>query len=89
MVKVQTHTEISKFLSESLQSWFKTKDYNIDQNSDATIKLAYRSQVMLGWESLLHKFLYIKIIQCQQQHYTSLESRKLGTRWGINLAIKL
>ena len=80
MTTVQTHPEISKFLCEELKYWLQTDEYEIDHNSEANIKLAYRTQVLIGWESLLHGFLSTKIVQCQQQHYTSLESRKLGTR---------
>ena len=89
MTTVQTHPGISKFLCEGLQSWFLTKEYDIGHNTEAHIKMVYRTQVLLGWESLLHGFLSTKLIQCQLQYYTALESRKLGTRWGINLTIKL
>ena len=89
MTKVQTHPEILQFICEGLQSWFKKGEYDIDHNMEPHIKNACRTQALLGWESLLHGFLSINLIQCQQQYYTLMESRKLGSRWGINLTIKL
>ena len=56
---------------------------------EPSIRMVYSTHILLGWESLLHGFLSNKLIHCQQQHYTSIGSRKLGIRWGINLTIKL
>ena len=49
----------------------------------------FRSQLSLGFESLLHGLIVNKLIHHQQIYYSSMESRKLSTRWGIRLTGKL
>ena len=65
MTKVQTHPEILYFPYEGLQSWFQKGEYNIDHNMEPHIKNTCRTQALLGWESLLHIFLSINLMQYQ------------------------
>ena len=65
------------------------KNYQVDQNMEPSIRTVCATQILLGWETLLHGFLSNKLIHCQQQYFTSMKSKKVGIRWGINLTIKL
>ena len=85
----ETNPDITTFPCDGLYSWFQSPSYDIDQNADVSTKIAFENQIIIEWESLQHVFLSTTLIRCQQQHYISLKRRKLGTRWGINLTIKL
>ena len=45
--------------------------------------------MQLGWEVTLHGFLAKNLIKCQHDYYSEIESRKIGTRWGVQLITKL
>lgn len=78
------------FIISGLTSWLSSSiDFHIDTTVSPGISSAFRSQIKLGLESLLHNLFSKKLIQQQQQHYSSINSRKLGTRWGIRLTGKL
>ena len=51
--------------------------------------IAFKTQNLLGWKALLFVLVTYPLLTCQQQHYTTLQSRKLGSRWGIQLVSKL
>ena len=89
LIQKETQSDIVEFLGDGLESWFQSERYEINENVDSHIRIAFESQILIGWESLLHGFMSKKLIMCQQLHYTSLKRRKLGTRWGIMLTIKL
>ena len=46
----QTHHDISNFLCRGLQSLLLKKDYDIEHDVEPNIQLAFKSQVLLGWE---------------------------------------
>ena len=38
---------------------------------------------------MLHGFISRRLVICQQDHYSEMLSRKLGTRWGVQLIKRL
>ena len=61
----------------------------IDTTLDYDLLTVFKKQLLLGWENTLHGFLSHKLESCQQNYYTKIGSRRLFTRWGIQLIIKL
>ena len=84
-----TQEELKLFISRGLLSWMNTTSISNPNPYETNTNIAFKYQNLLGWESLLHGFIAPKIIQLQQKHYTEHKSRKLGTKWGELLIIKL
>ena len=87
---IDTHPDITSFVISGLSSWLSSStDVIINDTLEPSITAAFRSQLNLGWVPLLHGLISRDLIHLQQQYYTSIHSRKLGTRWGIRLIGKL
>ena len=87
---IDTHPDIIYFVISGLISWFSSSiEFRIGAAVESEIASAFRSHLKLGWESLIHGLLSRQRIQQQQQYYSLISSRKLGTRWGIRLTGKL
>ena len=82
MNSIDTHPDIITFIISGLSSWLSSSnDVHLDVTIEHDILLAFRSQLSLGWESLLLGLIAKKVIHQQQLHYSSIQSRKLGKRW--------
>ena len=84
-----TDPDIINFIHKGLTAWFNSDSADIGHNLDMELLTAFRSQLLIGWEATLHGFLSHKLVSCQKSYYTQIGSRKLGTRWGIQLITKL
>ena len=71
LLKKETQPDIIMFPCEGLESWFQSKHYVIDSNVEESIQIAFESQILIGWESLMHGFMSKKLIKCQQTHHNS------------------
>ena len=90
MIGKNTHPDIVTFITSGLECWYNSSVHHIDERSlYQSMYLAFKSQQLLGWEYLLFGLLASPLIKCQQQHYSSTNTRKLGTRWGIQLVEKM
>ena len=91
MKSVHTQPDIEHFVIHGLTSWLSNGElqFELDDNIDPVILNACKYQLLLGWETLLHGFISKRLISCQQDHYSEMSSRKLGTRWGVLLIKKL
>ena len=90
MIGKDTHPDIVTFIVNGLESWFNNSPHHIDRHSlEHSMYLAFKTQVLLGWDSLLFGLVTSPIIICQQQYFSSIRSRRLGTRWGIQLVGKM
>ena len=88
MMDNNTQPDIMEFIASGLSSWLTSSSISPNISPEPQLQLAFHYQRLLGWEALLHGFLTNKIVHCQQQHYTEMKSRKLGTRWGSNITTK-
>ena len=78
------------FQPSGLSSWFSNTTFSLCERSlDRTTLMAFKTQQLLGWRALLFGTIADSLIQCQQGHYKTTNSRKSGTRWGIQLVAKL
>ena len=90
MNSIDTHPDIIAFVISGLSSWLSSaNDFHLDVTVDHDMLLAFKIQINLGWESFLLGMVAKQIIQQQQSYYSSIQSRKTGTRWGIRLIGKL
>ena len=89
MDAVDTHPDILQFIFDGLSSWFSSQAFSLDNSLDISMSFIFRTQMILGWESLLLGLIVTPIIVTQQKYYSDLGSRKLGTRWACNLIQKL
>lgn len=62
LISKETHPDIILFLCDGLHFWFQSSSYEIDHNVDATINLAFSTQILLGWESLLRSFCSYRLL---------------------------
>ena len=90
MNSIDTHPDIITFIISGLSSWLSSSnDFHLDVTVERDMLLSFRSQLRLRWEYILLRLITKKMIHQQQLHYSSIQSRKLGTRWGIRLTGKL
>ena len=83
MKSLHTQSDIETFIFHGLSSWLNgDSTFVLDDIIDPVILQACRYQMLLGWESTLQDFLSKRIITCQQDHYSEMSARKLGSRWG-------
>ena len=75
---VQKQLDLVFLVMDSLCNF--SSPFIIDSSVEHKILIAFKSQQLLGWESLLYGFISTKIIEIQQQYYTEIERRKLETR---------
>ena len=87
---VDTDPDITLFIISGLSSWLAdTPSSDNDTAVEPKLLHAIKSQLLLGWEVFLHGFIAKGLIECQQDYYSDMDSRKTGTRWGIQLISKL
>ena len=91
MKSVHTQPDIAYFIFKGLQSWLSSGSiiFNLDDTIDPSIFTACKYQLLVGWEAMLHGFISQRLVTCQQDHYSEMSSRKLGTRWGVQLIKRL
>ena len=87
---MDTHPDITDFLITGITNWNNSsKTFLLDTSVDSKLLLAFKIQLLLGWESLLYGFLVSPLVNCRQDHYTTKKSRRRGTRGGIQLTTEL
>ena len=86
---VDTQDELKTFICDGLASWLNSTTFYTTTSPDPSTQLAFNYQLILGRETLLQGYISDQIIQLQQRHYTSLQSRKTGIRWGVLFTNKL
>ena len=91
MKSVHTQSDIAYFIYKGLQAWLSRGSiiFNLDDTIDPSIFTAYKYQLLVGWEAILHGFISQRLVICQQDHYSEMSSRKLGTRRGVQLIERL
>ena len=89
LISRDTHPDLTDFLITGLSLWFSRQVYSIDQSFDFTSSLACNTQLLLGWQSLLHGHISLSIINVQQKQYAALSSQHIGYMLTIRLIGKL
>ena len=89
MHSVDTHPDIVNFFFSGLSSWLSLQPFVLDPSLDPSLTSTFQTQTILGWESILLGLIVSLIVLLQQEYYTNLNSRKLGTRWACNLVHKM
>ena len=89
MKSVLIQSDIELFIFHGLTAWFAGTSFALDIRIDPVILHACRYQLLLGCESMLHGILSKEVLTCQQDHYSEMPSRKLGSRLGVTLIKKL
>ena len=80
MQSMHTQYDIETFLYEGITHWLGMDydSFSIDTQVHPLLHNAFRTQLKIGWEDLLHGFLDARIIEFQHRHYTDIGSRKQG-----------
>ena len=86
---VDTHPDITSFLYNGISSWLTSSPFGFNKSIAPDLLIAMKSQLLLGWEALLHRFITRKLVTCQHDYYIHTESRKSGKRWCSNLITHL
>ena len=90
LVSKDTQSNIVSFIISGLTSWFSNTAFTLEHGSlDISTLVAFQTQLLIGWDTFLFGIVADQLIHCQQLHYKSSNSRKLGTRWGVQLVSKL
>ena len=55
-----------------------SEDLNLDTTAERDMVAAFRTQLKLGWESLLHGLIAKELIKQQQQYYSSMHLENLA-----------
>ena len=84
---VNTDADTEQFLYTCILSWLTVgkTSFNIETSVHPILVIAFRTQLLLGWEALLYGFVVTGIITQQHSYYSSIGSRKTGNRWGSEL----
>ena len=91
---VHTAPAIANFINLGLVAWFENPD-KVWGNDDAlfthdtTIDEALRDQLHLGWYYFLCGMQTSAFVNIQQEYYSKINSKKLGTRWATNVTQKM
>ena len=91
---VYTLPTIVNFVQMGLSKWFNNQDHVWANKSrifshNNYENQALKSQLKVGWFHLLCGMLTSELIDLQQLHYTSIESKRMGSRWAIDFTQKL
>ena len=92
--KENTHPAITNFIDLGLRKWFVERDFIWTQDSaiftsTPTTNQAFKSQLQIKWYYFLCGMVTTDLVAVQQQHYTTIKSRKMGSRWASNLTKKM
>ena len=84
---VNTDPDIEQLLYTGILSWLTigSTPFNIETSVQPILVIAFRAQLLLGWEALLYGFVVSSIIIHQHSYYTDRGSRKIGNRWRLEL----
>ena len=74
-----------------ISAWPSNTPFETDPSAIAkpNLQLEFGSQLMIGREPMLCGLISSKLVEYQQEQYTLLESKKIGTRWGINSIMRM
>ena len=90
----QTHPRITHFFKLGMQKWFQDRDYTwhisseLFTDNEAQNK-TFQAQLSLGWYHLFCGLVTRELVKMQHIHYSTIESRKLGSRWASNVIKKV
>ena len=89
-----THPAISNLIDLGLNQWLIQKNYVWDTESSiftsCPIQNKYLdSQLQLNWYYFMCGMVTKDLIFMQQQHYSDIDSKKMGDRWATNLSKKM
>jgi hypothetical protein len=80
-----TDPELQHMILTGLQVWTEGRRRDITSFHNPRITLLYYQQVDIGWSMLLMGFVSTHIVDWQDSYYSTIGSRRSGSRWAANL----